>query len=632
MTFASNGEQAAELIARHPSAELTFLCGAGISMDPPASLPTVNRFLHELLTACEAPEDLTAQILARANTRPVPRFEGLVEEIAKLNDPDFSLARVFDTATFNVLHSSLAAFLRGGSSIVTTNFDNCLERAAAPASFDRVVFGGRDLDHEPPSRCIISKPHGSHPLTVDEPRSQLVVSIVGISVTSNGFALLPRWRAHLRSLLDDRVVVVAGYSGSDDFDLTPLLLESRPRAVIWLSHAICAVPDECDPRSLPETERFCALPLRVIAGSTRDILVNAARRIGSDPAVGPPHSSLGVRDYVLSRFATAPERLELLQLVLLYFGLYEATLRPVPYDTPDLTLQRMKAMFRLGLHNEVDAAMQQLPFEAMDSGQQYEAHYFHSSSLSYMGRVDDAVREAGAAVVTAERLNPIARMNALNQLGGTCIQAGRVDDAEQAFDRALLLQQERPHIAAEATTLWGLACVYGIRKELERSLHLFMKAREVFTALGDDSNVAWCDYNCADVCMNLDRLDDARDHVMSAETVFRRLNSLPGIVYVLWLRAKLHYRAGELTIAQTLLKELRAAGEQQGGFLWLLEFALLYNCVQARLKQPPERFEGELFGARLRTLDRKHGRRLRRLLDDPTPRRVAAAERWIFQL
>jgi hypothetical protein len=57
--------------------------------------------------------------------------------------------------------------------------------------------------------------------------------------------------------------------------------------------------------------------------------------------------------------------------------------------------------------------------------------------------VDDAVREAEAAVVTAEGLNPIARMNALNQLGGTSIQAGRVDDAEQAFDRALLLQQER---------------------------------------------------------------------------------------------------------------------------------------------------------------------------------------------
>lgn len=622
--------QASELITRHPLPDVTFLCGAGISLDAPASLPTVSRFLRELLDSCEAPPDLTAQILARSMMQPVPRFEGLVEEVAKLNDPDFSLTLVFDTATFNVLHSSIAAFLRAGSSVVTTNFDNCLERAAAPASFDRVVFRGRDLDDVPPSRRVLAKPHGSHPLVADELRSQLVVSIAGLSATNGGFARLPRWRAYLRSLFDERVVVVAGYSGSDDFDLTPLLLESRPREVIWLSHATLAVPEELDPQSLPETARFGALPLRVIAGSTRDILVESARGIDVEPAAGPPILSMSVRDFVQSRFATAPERLELLQLVLLYYGFYEAVLRPLPYDTSGLTLQRMKAMFRLGRHNDVDAAMQQLTLGAMSADEQFEAHYFHSSSLSYMGRVDEAVKEAEAAVITAKGTNPIAQMNAFNQLGGTCIQAGRVDDAEQAFDSALLLQNERSHIAAEATSLWGLACVYGIRQDLERSLHLFLQSREAFTALGDDLNLAWCDYNCADACMNLDRLDEARGYVMSAEIVFRRLKSLPGIVYVLWLRAKLHYRAGEMTSAQALLEELRAAGTQQGGFLWLLEFALLYNCVRARLEQPCERFEGEAFTPRLRKLDRKHGRRLERLLDDATPRRIAAAERWIF--
>jgi hypothetical protein len=234
---------AAELIARHPPAEVTFLCGAGISLDAPTSLPTVNRFLRELLAACDASEGMTAQVLARAASRPVPRFEGLVEEIAKLNDPGFSLTRVFESATFNVLHSSIAAFLRGGSSIVTTNFDNCLEQAAAPSRFSRVVFNGRDLDDVPAPRGVIAKPHGSHPLTEDEPRSQLVVSVAAISMTNGGFARLPRWQAYLRSLLTDRVVVVAGYSGSDDFDLTPLLLECRPREVIWLVHAAVDAPE-----------------------------------------------------------------------------------------------------------------------------------------------------------------------------------------------------------------------------------------------------------------------------------------------------------------------------------------------------------------------------------------------------
>lgn len=621
---------AAEWIAGQSPQEMTFLCGAGISLDVPASLPTVHRFLGELLQACDAPAGLAAQILARASLPPVPRFEGLVEEIAKLNDRDFTLTRVFDTRTFNPLHAAIAAFLRRGSSVVTTNFDNCLERAAEGTGYERVVFRGHDLDAPPPSGAVLSKPHGSHPLTDEEQRTQLVVSIAAISRTNNGFALLPRWREHLRGLFDDRIVVVAGYSGSDDFDLTPLLLESRPRKVLWLAHEAITIAEERDAASMPSAARFGSLPLRVIAGPTRDILVAAARRIGGHPVEGPAHVALQVSDYVLSRFPTAAARCELLQLVLLYFGLYEAVLRPVPYDTPGMTLQRMKALFRLGRHDEVDTAMQNLPLDRMNVDERFEAQYFHSSSLSYMGRVEEAVAEAAAAVATAETLNTIARMNALNQLGGTCIQAGRVDDAEQAFDRALLLQHEMPHIAAEATTLWGLACVAGIRQDLQWSLHLFLQARKAFAALGDESNLAWCDYNCADACMNLGRMDEARAYVASAEDAFRRLESVPSIIYVLWLRAKLHYRAEEYAPAGALLEELRDIATQQGGFLWLLEFALLYNCVRARLKQPVEDFGRERFAERLRHLDRKHGRRLRRLLDHPTPRRVAAAEKWVF--
>ncbi|HYH09906.1 MAG TPA: SIR2 family protein [Thermoanaerobaculia bacterium] len=621
---------AAEWFAARSPQDLTFLCGAGISLDAPASLPTVYRFLDALLEACDAPPDLAAQVLARASLPPVPRFEGLVEEIAKLNDREFSLARVFDARTFNTLHSSIAAFLERGSSVVTTNFDNCLERAAEGTAYERVIFRGRDLDAPPPSRQVLSKPHGSHPLHDDEPRSQLVVSIAAISLTNNAFALLPRWREHLRALFDDRIVVVAGYSGSDDFDLTPLLLESRPREVLWLAHDAVVPAEERDPASVPAAARFRSLPLRVLAGSTLDILTAAARRAGSAPAAGPPHRAASVRDYVSSRFPTPAARCELLHLVLLYFGLYDAVLRPVPYDAPGITVQRMKALFRLGRHDEVDAAMRSLPLDRMDVEAQYEARYFHSSSLSSMGRVEEAVNEAAAAVATAETLNPIARMNALNQLGGTCIQAGRVDDAERAFDRALLLQHERPHIAAEATTLWGLACVAAIRQELEWSLHLFLQARKAFEGLGDESNLAWCDYNCADACMNLDRTDEARAYVASAEAAFRRLQSVTGIVYVLWLRAKLHYRAEEYRQSETLLDELRAIATEQGGFLWLLEFVLLYNCVRARLGKPVDDFHGERFAARLRRLDRKHGRRLQRLLASPVARRIAAAEKWVF--
>lgn len=591
----------------------------------------MNRFLRELLDACAAPADLAAQVLTRSIVPPVPRFEGLVEEIAKLNDPDFTLTQVFASRTFNELHSAIAAFLRAGSSVVTTNFDNCIELATHDVSTACVAFDGRDLDGVPARRPMLAKPHGSHPLTDGAPRSQLVASIAAISMTTGGFALLPHWRTLLRSLFDDRVIVVVGYSGSDDFDLTPLLLESTPRAVLWICHDAEATEHECDPQSVPHLEHFrAALPMRVFLGSTRTILLGAARAIGARPIVGKPSPSLSVRDFLASRFPTEAEKLELLHLVFLYFGLYEAVLRPVQNDTPGLMLQQMKALFRLGRHGELIELVQRLPFESMTPGEQYEAHYFYSSALSYMGRVDDAVREAEAAVEAAAQHTVVGRMNALNQLGGTYVQAGHTDDAERAFEQALALQRERPHIATEATSKWGLASVYGMRNEIQRSLDMFLQVRDVFRSLGDDMNHGWADYNCADAYMNLGRPVEARACVAAAETVFRRLKLQMGIVYVLWLRARLHYRGGELPQCMAVLEELRTAGSQQGGFLWLLEFALLFNCVRAKLNQPVETFDREPFAARLRALDRLHGRRLRRLLEKRTTRRIDAAEKWVF--
>lgn len=619
-----------DLVSGVAPSEMTFLVGAGVSYDAPASLPTVNRFLRDVLDACGARDDLIALVLARAATSPVPRFEGLVEEIAKLRDPTFRLTSIFDSPTFNEMHSALAVFLAAGSTVVTTNFDNCIEHAAGGALSSRVVFTGRDADEDARGPGLL-KPHGSHPLSAGEARSQLVASIAGISLTTGGFSQLPKWRSLLRASFDGRVLIVAGYSGSDDFDLTPLLLESRPRMVLWISHGAGESAVECDPASIPNFGPLASLdPLRTFVGPTSRILCDAASVLKADLKNGGPGAAMSTADYVAMQFPSGSQRTELLHLVYLYFGLYEALLEPVPFQTTGLVLQRMKALFRLGRHAEVIDLVHHLPLASMSADEQFEAHYFFSSALSYSGQVKEAVREAEAAVKAAEQHNLVGRMNALNQLGGAYFQDNRIDDAEGAFRRSLALQADRPHIAAEATSTWGLASVLGVRKDLEGSLAMFLRVRSVFSALGDDMNLAWADYNCADVYMNLGKPVEAHSHAQSAEIVFRRLKLQMGIVYVLWLQARMSYRGGDLLAAARALDELRTAGSQQDGFLWLLDFALLHNCVRAKIGLPLEAFLHESFARRLYRLDRQNGRRLRRLLENPTARRIDAAEKWVF--
>lgn len=112
-----------------------------------------------------------------------------------------------------------------GAAVVTTNFDNCIERTIVEP-YSRVVFRGVDLTGEVPQTSVIVKPHGSNPLDSSEEVSELVVSIRTLAPTAKGFARFPVWRAYLKSLMQGRTVIVVGYSGSDDFDITPVLLES----------------------------------------------------------------------------------------------------------------------------------------------------------------------------------------------------------------------------------------------------------------------------------------------------------------------------------------------------------------------------------------------------------------------
>lgn len=44
-------------LVKMPLSDVVFLCGAGISLDSPTSLPTVYRFVESVLTNCGLEED-----------------------------------------------------------------------------------------------------------------------------------------------------------------------------------------------------------------------------------------------------------------------------------------------------------------------------------------------------------------------------------------------------------------------------------------------------------------------------------------------------------------------------------------------------------------------------------------------
>ena len=345
-------------ILASPFGSVTILCGAGVSLPPPTALPTVARFLDELLTECRAPKGVKEEVLRRSREPLAPRFEALIEEIVKAGDRRFLVGRMFETSTFNEIHSAFAALLGAGASIITTNFDNAIEHAAASLPFRRLVFDGRDTPAALMSEPILCKVHGSLPANSSLPSSSLVLSVTALSLTNDGFRRTPNLRRQLRALIDGRTVIVLGYSGSDDFDVTPLLVASAPSRVFWFVYD----PSIAEPREIPiaaappNVQLFGTLPLRCYQGAIDGMLRALATAAGGVARAGKSAApALTVADYVRATFDEPERRRELMNVVLLQYALYDLVLRSRATVSQRVAVQRLKALYRLGRHAELDA-------------------------------------------------------------------------------------------------------------------------------------------------------------------------------------------------------------------------------------------------------------------------------------
>ncbi len=223
-----------------PLSDVVFLCGAGILLDSPTSLPTVYRFIESILINCGLEEDKITKVLNQFGYKSY-RFESLIDEIRKTCDKELVITDVFKSDSFNEIHYFLANMIKKGTSVITTNFDNCIENALLSKNIDlncanRIVYDGNDLiEGRINTNNVLIQIHGSHSFLGSE-SPELVITISALAKTTKAFALLPKWKRYIKELLFDRTLVVMGYSCSDDFDIVPLLYESKPKDIIWLNY------------------------------------------------------------------------------------------------------------------------------------------------------------------------------------------------------------------------------------------------------------------------------------------------------------------------------------------------------------------------------------------------------------
>jgi hypothetical protein len=96
---------------------------------------------------------------------------------------------------------------------------------------------GTDINESSmPASSMLIKIHGSNPLPT-ETKNNVIVTLSALSSTVKGFRYYPNLREFLLRTIDNKILVIIGYSCSDDFDITPLLLETKPRKVLYLEYS-----------------------------------------------------------------------------------------------------------------------------------------------------------------------------------------------------------------------------------------------------------------------------------------------------------------------------------------------------------------------------------------------------------
>jgi tetratricopeptide (TPR) repeat protein len=239
-------------------AEVSILVGAGVSMNPPACLPSGWGFMTGLLERLSPSPHVYRNILGHTDYRSADllpgsflRFESLLERLREHIDPDLRALDCFDLGVrrdepCNAIHEGLASLLIGGVPVWTTNFDGFIESAARRRGARIRVLYKPEQFHE---RFLVSggpaallKIHGSF----RDWRGRVVRDSLKATISSVGRMSIGLDEAAVdtfRASLQTRDLFVAGYSGLDDFDVSDLIATTQSsRGLVWLRHDARAKP------------------------------------------------------------------------------------------------------------------------------------------------------------------------------------------------------------------------------------------------------------------------------------------------------------------------------------------------------------------------------------------------------
>jgi tetratricopeptide (TPR) repeat protein len=488
---------------------LAFLVGAGISKDAPACLPLGAEVSKAIL---EGAIDRDPFLLRRTsklvhlatNGATGCRLEVLLE-IAQQGIGSSALGpiRIFRLGNPNEYHYAIATALVQGHNVVTTNFDNLIERAFRDltGTSPDVVIRGRDLNRRRKSAKYgrLLKIHGS--LAFPNGRNALDSVQGTLSAFTGGLAAWKR-RA-LGEFLGYRPVLSLGYSGGDSFDINPALLQAAAGAsLIWTQYAKLPLRySKCDKRSPA-----------LIAGISSEELVR----------------------HWPDSFVVRGDSAELLKYLP-----FTPTPRPSLAAAVDWQSELSKEIqaLKLSLFNRTRYLAKVL----QQNGLWRESKRCLDRNLRIAKGIEVALAKDDLAQYFFFQRD-FARDITWRQAAREVARRFKGDQSREIIARTWL----------------GCAEAYRHRAQYGRALISFRNAAKIYARLHLNDKAGYSLVGIAGIYRMEGMVQDARATYGRAAVLLRRGRDLPGLLYVKWCVAELHKHRGEFAIAKDKYEDVHA--------------------------------------------------------------------------
>lgn len=238
-------------------AKYTFFAGAGISMDSPSKIPCAIPIMKSIINSLTTDDNVRNELMKRDTRAGIDglykssgdylRFEKLIEVVSSVDKELHILDAIKNYKSPNLNHYNLAQLAIDGNFVFTTNFDDLIERAIIEmGQVPRTICSKKDYDNfsfDERNSIPVFKLHGSYYRYIGRGKEkrnakESIQATIRSIVSNKSTLLLDPFKSSLieKCVKKTKKLIFVGYSGSDDFDIVPSLLQMTLSNILWINH------------------------------------------------------------------------------------------------------------------------------------------------------------------------------------------------------------------------------------------------------------------------------------------------------------------------------------------------------------------------------------------------------------